>query len=91
MGTVVVDLQLAITPIFRFSGHTIQPLGQIKLLVPRGEEPRKRTSLTMFTIVEMPSSSNIILGCSVLSVFQAIASSYHQKIKFLVGTEVGEV
>lgn len=45
----------------------------------------------MFTVIEASSAYNIILGHLTLSSFQVIASPYHQKIKFLVWNEVGEV
>ncbi|XP_075479303.1 uncharacterized protein LOC142520186 [Primulina tabacum] len=47
--------------------------------------------MTTFTIVDALSSYNIILGRSVMNELKVIASTYHQKIKFSVRNQVGEV
>lgn len=87
----VEDLQPMATSLFGFLGHKVQSLGQIKLPLSLGIEPRRKTILATFIIVDTPSSYNVILGCLVLSALQAVASPYHRKIKFSVGNEVGEV
>lgn len=68
-----------ITPLFGFSEYVVQSLEQIKLSISLGEEPRQQNLLTTFTMVEAPSSYNIILGRLVLIAFQVVASLYHQK------------
>ncbi|XP_073019389.1 uncharacterized protein [Primulina eburnea] len=47
--------------------------------------------MTSFTVVDSPSSYNIILGRPTMNELRAVASTYHQKIKFPVGARVGEV
>lgn len=47
--------------------------------------------MTSFTLVEASSSYNIILGRPAMIVFKAVASTYHQKIKFPVGSRIREV
>lgn len=47
--------------------------------------------MTMFTIVEAPSSYNVILGRPALNDFMAVASTYHQKLKYPVGERIGEI
>ncbi|XP_073125188.1 uncharacterized protein [Henckelia pumila] len=47
--------------------------------------------MTRFTLVEAPSSYNIILGRPTMNAFRAMALAYHQKVKFPVGDKVGEV
>lgn len=47
--------------------------------------------MTSFTVVEAPSSYNIILERPTMSALRVVASTYHQKIKFSVGNRVGEV
>ncbi|XP_073152040.1 uncharacterized protein [Henckelia pumila] len=47
--------------------------------------------MACFTVVEAPSSFNGILGHPALSDFRAVASTYHQKLKFPSGREVGVV
>ncbi|XP_073138218.1 uncharacterized protein [Henckelia pumila] len=47
--------------------------------------------MTRFTLVKTPSSYNVILGRPAMNSFKAVASAYHQKIKFPVGYKVREV
>lgn len=63
------------TALFGFTGHTVYPGGTL------GSKTRK-TVMTSFTSVEAPSSYNIILGRPTMSALRAVASTYHQKIKF---------
>ncbi|XP_073020996.1 uncharacterized protein [Primulina eburnea] len=77
------------TPLYGFAGHAIPPLGQIVLPLSLGHEPRRVTKMTTFTVVDSPSAYNGILGRPALKDFRAVASTYHQKLKFPVGKEVG--
>lgn len=88
MGLFERDLQYIETPLFGFFGYVVHSLGQIWLPLSFGEELRRHTILTTFTVVEALYAYNIILGQPTLSAFQAVASSYHQKI---MRNEVGEV
>ncbi|XP_075479436.1 uncharacterized protein LOC142520320 [Primulina tabacum] len=47
--------------------------------------------MTTFTVVDASSSYNIILGRPVMNELKAVASIYHQKIKFPVRNQVGEI
>ncbi|XP_075499201.1 uncharacterized protein LOC142537580 [Primulina tabacum] len=47
--------------------------------------------LTSFTVVDSPSSYNIILGRLAMNKLRAVASTYHQKIKFPVGARARDV
>ncbi|XP_075474325.1 uncharacterized protein LOC142505285 [Primulina tabacum] len=77
------------TPLYGFAGHAIPPLGQIVLPLSLGHEPRRVTKMTTFTVVDTRSAYNGILGRLALKDFRAVASTYHQKLKFPVGKEVG--
>ncbi|XP_073270439.1 uncharacterized protein [Primulina huaijiensis] len=77
------------TPLYRFAGHAIPPLGQIVLPLSLGHEPRWVTKMTTFTVVDILSAYNGILGRPALKDFRAVASTYHQKLKFPVGKGVG--
>ncbi|XP_075500196.1 uncharacterized protein LOC142538781 [Primulina tabacum] len=77
------------TPLHGFAGHAIPSLGQIVLPLSLGHEPRRITKMTTFTVVDTPSAYNGILGRPALKDFRAVASTYHQKLKFPVGKEVG--
>ncbi|XP_073131021.1 uncharacterized protein [Henckelia pumila] len=77
--------------LYGFTGHTVQPRGEMLLPITLGSDDEKRTVMTRFTLVEAPSSYNVILGRPTMNAFRAVASTYHQKIKFPVGYKVGEV
>ncbi|XP_073271485.1 uncharacterized protein [Primulina huaijiensis] len=77
------------TPLYGFAGHAIPPLGQIVLPLSLGTDPRRVTKMIAFTVVDNPSSYNEILGRPALKDFRAVASTYHQKLKFPVGKGVG--
>lgn len=49
------------------------------------------TKMTCFTVVDAPSSYNGILGRPALTEFRVVSSTYHQKLKFPIGREVGVV
>lgn len=66
------DLQLVATSLFEFSGYEVQPFGQTKLLLSLSTEPRRKTHLATFTVVDTPSSSNAILSRPILSSLQAV-------------------
>ncbi|XP_074561110.1 uncharacterized protein LOC141817336 [Curcuma longa] len=84
------DLEPMATSLYGFTGNEVRPLGQIRLAISLGTEPARRTRYCFFTIVDASSSYNVILGRPTLSAFSAVVSTYHQKIKFLVGDLVGE-
>ncbi|XP_073137825.1 uncharacterized protein [Henckelia pumila] len=79
------------TALYDFAGHTVQPQGEMLLPITLVSGDEKRTVMTRFTLVEAPSSYNVILGRPIMNSFKAVASAYHQKIKFPVGDKVGEV
>ncbi|XP_075504607.1 uncharacterized protein LOC142542043 [Primulina tabacum] len=84
-------LEAVETALFGFAGHMVYPEGEIMLPLTLGSQDLKRTMMTSFTVVDSPSSYNIILGRPAMNELRAVASTYHQKIKFPVGARVGEV
>ncbi|XP_075515931.1 uncharacterized protein LOC142550751 [Primulina tabacum] len=79
------------TPLFGFTGHAVQTIGQIMLPLSLETGPHRITKMTCFTVVDAPSSYNGILGRPALADFRAVSSTYHQKLKYPVGNEVGVV
>ncbi|XP_073119830.1 uncharacterized protein [Henckelia pumila] len=77
--------------LYGFAGHIIRPKGEVRLPITLGSGDIKKTVMALFTVVEAPSSYNIILGRPALNAFRAVSFAYHQKIKFPVGDRVGEV
>ncbi|XP_075481342.1 uncharacterized protein LOC142522058 [Primulina tabacum] len=84
-------LEAVETALFGFAGHMVYPEGEIMLPLTLGFQDLKRTVMTSFTVVDSPSSYNIILGRPAMNELRAVASTYHQKIKYPVGARVGEV
>ncbi|XP_073017965.1 uncharacterized protein [Primulina eburnea] len=77
--------------LFGFAGHTVYPRGEITLPLTMGAEELRKTVMTVFTVVNAPTSYNIILGRPSMNALRAVASTYHQKLKFPVGNRIGEV
>ncbi|XP_073289159.1 uncharacterized protein [Primulina huaijiensis] len=77
------------TPLYGFAEHAILPLGQMFIPLSLGHEPLRITKMMTFTVVDTPSAYNGILGRPALKDFRAVASIYHQKLKFPVGKGVG--
>ncbi|XP_073035211.1 uncharacterized protein [Primulina eburnea] len=84
-------LQPVETALFGFAGHTVYPRGEITLPLTIGAEDLRKTVMTVFTVVNAPTSYNIILGRPAMNALRAVASAYHQKLKFPVGNRIGEV
>ncbi|XP_073040459.1 uncharacterized protein [Primulina eburnea] len=72
------------TPLYGFAGHAIPYLGQIVLPLSLGTDLRRETKMITFTVVDTLSAYNGILGRPALKDFRAVASNYHQKLKFPV-------
>lgn len=84
-------IEEAATTLFGFARHSVHPVGQIILPLTMGDAPSRRTIIAPFLMVDALSTYNVILGCPFLSTFMAVASPYHQKIKFSVKHLVGEI
>ncbi|XP_042467469.1 uncharacterized protein LOC122050644 [Zingiber officinale] len=85
------ELQLVATSLYGFTSNEVRPMGQIKLVISLGSESLVRTRRSTFLVVYSPSSYNVILGRPALHEFRAAVSTFHQKIKFLVGEQVEKV
>ncbi|XP_075478820.1 uncharacterized protein LOC142519673 [Primulina tabacum] len=84
-------LEAVETALFGFAGHVVYLEGEITLPLTLGTEDLRKTVVTIFTVVDAPSSYNIILGRPTMNEMRAVASTYHQKIKFPVRGQVEEV
>ncbi|XP_075485250.1 uncharacterized protein LOC142524969 [Primulina tabacum] len=72
-------LEAVETALFGFVGHMVYPEGEIMLPLTLGSQDLKRTVMTSFTVVDSPSSYNIILGRPAMNELRAVASTYHQR------------
>ncbi|XP_073064073.1 uncharacterized protein [Primulina eburnea] len=79
------------TALFGFAGYVVYPEGEIVLPLTLGSRELKKTVMKTFIVVDAPSLYNIILCRPAMNELRALASTYHQKIKFPVGSRVGEV
>ncbi|KAL0449612.1 UNVERIFIED_CONTAM: hypothetical protein Slati_1517600 [Sesamum latifolium] len=79
------------TPLVGFGGSEVTSMGTIDLPVSMGEEPRRRTTMVRFLVVDTPFAYNVILGQSGLNLFRAVVSTYHLKMKFPTKNGIGEV
>ncbi|XP_073153205.1 uncharacterized protein [Henckelia pumila] len=84
-------MEPVVTSLFGFTGHAIRPLGLVHLPLTLGKSNGCKTRIVSFIIVDASSAYNAILGRLAMTTFMAVASALHQKIKFPVGNEVGEV
>ncbi|XP_042401305.1 uncharacterized protein LOC121991361 [Zingiber officinale] len=85
------ELQPVATSLYGFTSNEVRSMGQIKLVISLGSEPLVRARRGTFLVVDSPSSYNVILGRPALHEFRMVISTFHQKIKFPVGDQVGEV
>ncbi|GJT75059.1 reverse transcriptase domain-containing protein [Tanacetum coccineum] len=74
----------AATPLVGFSGEIIWPLGQISLLVKIGDEEHSTSAWMNFMVVRSPSPYNEIIGRLGVRRIQAVPSTTHGMLKFLV-------
>nr|GEW96625.1 reverse transcriptase domain-containing protein [Tanacetum cinerariifolium] len=75
------QLVLAITPLIRFSGEIIWPIGQIQLLVRIGDEERSASAQMNFTVVRSPSPYNGIIGRPGVKKLHAVPLTAHGMLK----------
>ncbi|GKA29561.1 hypothetical protein Tco_0715806 [Tanacetum coccineum] len=74
----------ATTSLSSFSGETIWPLGQLRLLVTIRDADHSTKSWMNFMIVRSLSPYNGIIGRSGIREIQAVPSTAHGMLKFLV-------
>nr|GEV91932.1 reverse transcriptase domain-containing protein [Tanacetum cinerariifolium] len=83
------QMVLANTPLVRFSGEILWPLGQISLLVKIGDEEHSTSAWMNLMVVRSPSPYNEIIRKPGVRRIQAVPSTTHGMLKFPVtsGTE----
>nr|GEU73017.1 reverse transcriptase domain-containing protein [Tanacetum cinerariifolium] len=74
----------ATTSLTGFSGETIWPLGQLRLLVTIGDATHSTKAWMNFMVVKSMSPYNGIIGRPGLKAIQAVPSTVHGMLKFLV-------
>ena len=71
------------THVYGFNGVETNMEGIIQLPMTMGQEPCKVTHMLNFLVIKVVTSYKSIFGRTGLNAFQAVASTYHLKIKFL--------
>ncbi|GJV72308.1 reverse transcriptase domain-containing protein [Tanacetum coccineum] len=74
----------ATTPLIRFSGEIIWPIGQIQLLVKIRDEEHSTSAWMNFVVVRSPSPYNGIIGRPGVRKLQAVPSTAHGMLKLPV-------
>ncbi|KAL0381661.1 UNVERIFIED_CONTAM: hypothetical protein Sangu_0230400 [Sesamum angustifolium] len=90
MGINNAELTWINTPLTSFSGNIVEPIGEVTLPISLGSYPRRATKMIKFLVLDAPSAYKVILGRPSLNSFQAIASTYHLKLKFPTPAGIGE-
>ncbi|KAL2228546.1 UNVERIFIED_CONTAM: Retrovirus-related Pol polyprotein from transposon gypsy [Sesamum indicum] len=70
-----VKLKPVRTPLVGFGGSEVMPKGVINLPVSLGEEPRRKTCMVQFLVVDSPFSYNVVLGRLGLNKFMAMGET----------------
>ncbi|KAL2246834.1 UNVERIFIED_CONTAM: Retrovirus-related Pol polyprotein from transposon [Sesamum indicum] len=91
MGLDNIRLEPVTIPLVGFGGSEVASLGTVNLPVSLGEEPKCKTLMVKFLVVDMPFAYNVILGRLGLNSFRAVVSTYHLKMKFPTLAGIGEV
>ncbi|GJW14968.1 hypothetical protein Tco_0019101 [Tanacetum coccineum] len=78
------QMVLATAPLIGFSGEIIWPLGQLSLLVKIGDEEHSTSAWMNFVVVRSSSPYNGIIERPGVRKIQAVPSTVHGMLKFLV-------
>lgn len=79
------------TPLVGFEGEKVSPEGSIELPVTFGEGRQMVTKMVNFLVVDCILAYNAILERPTLHELKAVASTYHQILKFPTKNSVGAV
>ncbi|MQL69050.1 hypothetical protein Taro_001379 [Colocasia esculenta] len=79
------------SPLFGFSGVSVQPMGRVRLPITLGTAPRIVTKVVDFLVINNMPGYNAILSRGLIRRIKAVPSSLHQKMKFPTPSGVGEV
>jgi hypothetical protein len=82
---------LAKYPLMGFGGEQVFPIGSIELSITAWENPKQKTIMVKFLLIDRPPAYNTILKRMALKKLKAITSTLHLKMKFLTEEGVGEV
>jgi hypothetical protein len=79
------------SPLVRFGGEVVSPIGIIPLPVTEGTTPQLATMMVNFLVIDRPSAYNAIVSRPALNKLKAATSTYHLMMKFPTEEGVGVV
>ncbi|RRT72743.1 hypothetical protein B296_00033714 [Ensete ventricosum] len=85
------DLVPLASTLIGFIGEVITPVGIATLPITFDDEPRTKTLMASFMVVELSSAYNVIIGRSTLNKLRVVVSTYHHSMKFMTSTGPGEI
>ncbi|RRT50974.1 hypothetical protein B296_00036042 [Ensete ventricosum] len=80
LGLTVADLSPMSSTLTGFT-NDYHPLGTIVLPINLRQEPRSKTRMVTFMVVNLPSMYNVILSQSTLNKLRVVISTYHRAMK----------
>ncbi|XP_012853191.1 PREDICTED: uncharacterized protein LOC105972759 [Erythranthe guttata] len=78
------------TPLVGFTGHTVEVVGEISLVLCLSSFACHATNTVNFLVVKAPSTYNVVLGWATMNLFRAIPLTYHMMLKFPTASGIGE-
>ena len=87
LNILVKDIIPVGSPVYSFSGEGVWPVGRVILPVQAGP----MQTIMEFFIVDIEAPYNAIMGRNWLGEIKAVASPFHQKLKFPSDKEIVEV
>ncbi|RWV95831.1 hypothetical protein GW17_00041509 [Ensete ventricosum] len=91
LGRTNEDLTPMISTLTGFTRDAIAPAGIATLPMTFDDEPRTKTLIVSFMVVELPLAYNVIIGRLTLNKLRAVISTYHHSMKFPTNAGAGEV
>ncbi|XP_073138970.1 uncharacterized protein [Henckelia pumila] len=91
MGISNTQLMQVKTPLASFEGEKVEAAEELTLPLYLGLYPQRATKMVKFSVFKAPSPYNVILERPILNLFQAIASTYHMKLKFQIFDGIDEL
>ncbi|RZR75055.1 hypothetical protein BHM03_00048691 [Ensete ventricosum] len=82
LGLTDKDLITLTSTLTGFTGDFVSPVGATMMSVTFEGEPRPKTLMVSFMVVNLPSAYNAIIGCPTLNRLKAVVSTYHRLLKF---------
>ncbi|RDX85378.1 hypothetical protein CR513_33434, partial [Mucuna pruriens] len=75
--------------LYGFAGEQVEIRGAVELETTFGEGNHARSTLVLYTVVDVEASYNIIMGRPTLNKLGAVVSTYHLCMKYPIGQDIG--